>query len=73
MDIANEGKKLMKCSGCNNPMSAAWFCDKDCQKSFWNTHKNGNCGQPRGPGMAIMRVEYKDGSIAMLACEATMV
>lgn len=27
-DIKDEGKNLMKCGGCKNEISAAWFCDK---------------------------------------------
>lgn len=63
----------MKCGGCKNPISAAWFCDKDCQKRFWDTHKKGNCGQPRGQGMSVWQVEYPDGSMAIYALEEAMV
>ncbi|KAJ4393090.1 hypothetical protein N0V93_002297 [Gnomoniopsis smithogilvyi] len=73
MDIVNEGKKLMRCGGCKNPISAAWFCDKDCQKSFWKIHKKGNCGESRGHGFGFWQAKHKDGSMALCTFEGAMV
>jgi len=33
------GKALLKCSRCDIEKAAAWFCNKECQKAYWPTHK----------------------------------
>ncbi|KAH6849722.1 hypothetical protein B0I37DRAFT_94940 [Chaetomium sp. MPI-CAGE-AT-0009] len=38
------GKAPLKCSGCPK----GWFCDKDCQRSLWNVHKQ-SCGANVNP------------------------
>ena len=32
---SSEGKELLECSGCR----IAFYCDRNCQKSQWKTHK----------------------------------
>ncbi|PSR75492.1 hypothetical protein BD289DRAFT_457177 [Coniella lustricola] len=42
-DIVPEGKVLKKCGSCLNKYNAAWFCDVNCQRGYWKTHKR-SCG-----------------------------
>ncbi|KAK7744709.1 hypothetical protein SLS62_010129 [Diatrype stigma] len=55
-----DGKDLKKCGGCQNERAAAYFCDRDCQKSHWKVHKRGNCGPSDILRIGIFRVREKN-------------
>lgn len=52
-DLVGQAKKLMRCGACKNPYMAAYFCDRECQKTHWKHHKS-ICGTVHnGAGFAV--------------------
>lgn len=64
-DIKTEGKQLMKCGACQNQYNKGWFCDRECQRRCWKTHKKNCAGTGDGVGIGVFTAFHDNNNVML--------